>query len=119
MKATRKRKRPKDRIVTAIFFAIVAIPFCAMVTFILLYILGGIARDPNRTGFSTRIHLAPEWVERIDWSTAIFLFVVVYVVSQIMSNWDLTQDPPENWLRSKKDDGALSITLKDDDLVNK
>lgn len=114
MKASKKRKRPEGRMATAIFFAIVGVPFCAMVTFILLYILGGIARDTNQRGYSTRIHLAKDWLERIDWSTAVIVFVIVYIVSQIMSNWDLIQNPPENWFSGKRDDGALSITRNDD-----
>lgn len=89
-----------------------------MVTFVIMLLTGNLARAPIQDLGPSRIRLAKDWFERIDWVTAIYIFIVVYIVSQIMANWHLITDPPGDWFASKRDDGALSITRNDDDPKN-
>ena len=90
-----------------------SVPLSAGITFVFLYMTGGLGTDPSRRGGASRIYLPSAWFERLDWTTAIFLFVIVFIVLQIIFNLDLIRNPPGNLFGSKTKSDELSISLKD------
>ncbi|HMT09030.1 MAG TPA: hypothetical protein PKA82_13575 [Pyrinomonadaceae bacterium] len=115
MKSRKRSNRPDRRLAAAAVYAIVSLPICALATFVLMYFFGSVAQDPNHRGYSTRLQLAEDWFERIDWTSAIFLFVIVYIVFQVIANWNLIKDPPEHWFGGTRGNKSLSIAEEESD----